>query len=74
MEKDIQVGPEAVLKMSVVAGKVRFEIDYVGKQMSAGSFAELEVEAYASLLKAAIPGGVDDMIIDGLIAAMKLVP
>ncbi len=74
MEKDIQMGPEDTLKMSIVLGVVRVENVYAGTQMKAGAYVELTVDAYLELLKAAIPGTIDDVIIDALEAAMKFVP
>jgi len=74
MEKDIQIGAEDVLKMSISNGIVRIENVYAGKQAKAGAYVELTVEAYLEMLKKAIPGNVDDVVIDGLESAMKFIP
>jgi len=74
MEKDVNIGPESILKMSFVAGKARVEIDYAGKQATAGAYVEMDAKQYLELLKAAIPGTVDDAIINALEMAMTVVP
>lgn len=74
MEKDVQLGPETVAKMSFVSGKARLELAYAGKQATAGMFVEMSAKEYLEMLKAAIPGTIDDTIIDVLEAAMTIVP
>ncbi len=73
MEKDIQLGPEAKAVMAIADGKVSISIVYSGKQASANASISMDVEQYAALLKAAIPGTIDDTIIDLLVAAMKVI-
>lgn len=73
MEKDMQLGPETDAKIIVSGGVVRMQIDYVGKQMKGGAYAEMSPEAYGQMLKDAIPGKIDDAIIDVIIAALKVV-
>lgn len=74
MEKDVAMGPESQLKMSFVSGKARVEIAYAGKQANAGAFIEMDAKQYLDLLKDAIPGTIDDSIINVLEAAMTVVP
>ena len=65
----IQKG-EASLNMKVEEKKVKIELKYDGTQADAAVMVELEVEQYLEMLKAAIPGTVDDMVIDGLKAML----
>lgn len=71
MEKDIQIGPETQAALKFNGGIARMEINYAGVQMKGGAYVEMSAEAYAQMLKDAIPGKIDDTIIDLLIAAMK---
>lgn len=72
MEKDIDLGPEAKAKIAIVDGKVQLSVSYEGKQASAGASAALDIDAFAKLLKDAIPGKIDDTVIDLLVTAMKM--
>jgi len=54
MEKDFQLGPEALAKLSFGNGKARIELDYTGKQATAGSYVELSIDAFLLLLEGAI--------------------
>lgn len=74
MEKSIALGPETTAKMGFSAGKARIELAYAGKQATAGMFVEMTAKEYLDMLKAAIPGEVDDYIINALEAAMTIVP
>lgn len=69
MEK--QLGPEAKASLEVVDGKVVVSIKYDGAQASALASVSLSIEEYAKMLKEAIPGQIDDMVIDLLVAALK---
>jgi hypothetical protein len=71
MEKDIQLGAEAEVILKIENAKVSIGMQYTGKQASANAGVTLDVEQFAKLLKDAIPGTLDDTVIDLLIAAMK---
>ncbi len=71
MEKDVQLGPEARAALKLADGKVVLSIDYAGKQAGASASVSLDIDQFAGLLKDAIPGKIDDTIIDLLVAAMK---
>jgi hypothetical protein len=73
MEKDLALGPEAKAALKIADGKVSIGVDYVGKQASASAVVSLDVEQFAQLLKDAIPGKIDDTVIDLLVAAMKAI-
>lgn len=73
MEKDIQLGPEDKAFLKIEGGKVIFGNEYAGKQVSASAMISADIDQFASLLKAAIPGKIDDTIIDLLVAAMKAI-
>lgn len=73
MEKSVQLGPEAKASLKFDGGKAILGIEYAGVQASALAQVSLDVEQFGKLLKDAIPGQVDDAIIDVLIAAMKVV-
>lgn len=67
---NIQKG-EANLKLEIKEGKVFLILGYDGKQADAEFKIILGVEEYAQMLKDAIPGQIDDGIIDLIVAAMK---
>lgn len=73
MDKLLQLGPEAQAEMKIADGKVVLSLNYVGKQATGSASLSLDVEQFAQMLKDAIPGTIDDAIIDVLIAAMKVV-
>lgn len=73
MEKDLVLGPEAKAVLKIEGGKVLLSIQYDGVQASASAGISLDVDQFATLLKDAIPGKVDDAVIDVLVAAMKIV-
>ena len=72
MEKVIDLGPEAKAVLRIVDGKVLLGVQYVGKQASAEANASLDIDQFAKMLKDAIPGKIDDTVIDLLVAAMKM--
>jgi len=73
MDKEIQLGPEAKADLKIEGGKVIVSIQYDGAQASALAQVSMDVEQYAALLKKAIPGQIDDAVIDVLVAAMKVI-
>ena len=66
----IQKG-EGKLELEIKDGKVLFIVGYDGKQADAELKISLGVEEYAEMLKKAIPGKIDDTVIDLLVASMK---
>ncbi len=71
-----QLGPEAKGSLDLVGGKLVGSVEYKGADLSAKLDLEFNAEPVlkklAQKLKDAIPGGIDDMIIDAAIAsAMK---
>lgn len=72
MDKQIDLGPEAKANIKIEDGKVLLSVEYSGKQAAAGAHAALSIDAFAQLLKDAIPGKIDDTVIDLLVTAMKL--
>lgn len=63
MEKDIALGSEAGLKLSVVAGKLRIEITSDHASGKAGAFVEESADYFLDKLAALIPGVWDDAVI-----------
>ena len=68
---DGNLGAEAVYKLTLNEGKLKLSLDYDGKQADAGLYISLDVKQFIELLKDAIPGKIDDIILDGLLAALK---
>lgn len=67
---NIQKG-EANLKLEIKEGNVGLTLSYDGKQADAEFKVKLTIEEYAEMLKDAIPGEIDDTVIDLIVAAMK---
>jgi NADPH-dependent curcumin reductase CurA len=68
---DGSIGPEAKYDLEVKNGEVVVTIDYKGADARAKLEAALSVDQYLEKLKAAIPGKIDDYIIDALKKAMS---
>jgi len=66
---NIQKG-EAKLSMKIEDLKVKVSLEYDGKQADAKLEVSLGIDEYLEMLKGAIKGDVDDMIIDGLKALL----
>lgn len=67
---NIQKG-EGSLQMKIEDGKVKVALVYDGKQADAKLEISLGADEYLDMLKKAIPGEIDDAIIDMLKLAMK---
>jgi hypothetical protein len=67
---NVQKG-EAALSVKIEDGKVKLLLSYDGKQADAALSVDLDVDQYLDMLKVAIPGSIDDSIIDLLKVAMK---
>ena len=69
-----EISNEADLKLEFTKeGNVKFEVVYAGKGATAGTYLEMKSEYFLDKLKEAIPGEVDDKIIDMLKVAFKIV-
>jgi hypothetical protein len=62
---------EVDLDVAFKQGKLQLTVKYDGKGADASVTVALESEYFLSKLKAAIPGQVDDAVINLLLAAMK---
>lgn len=62
---------EGQLELKIEDGKVKLIISYDGQQADASLTVSLSIEEYLDMLKAAIPGDIDDTIIDLIKVAMK---
>jgi hypothetical protein len=71
----VAIGTEGEAKIEFVDGKARLEAKYAGADASAGAFIEVKASQFVikglEYLKAKIPGGVDDIVIDALISKVK---
>jgi len=75
MEKELlnkDLGKELDLKIDFKDGKLALSLVYDGKGGDASIGLSLEPDYFLDKLKAAIPGQIDDTVIDVLKAAFKL--
>lgn len=73
MEKkiaELEFSKEGGLDLAFVEKKLRLTISYDGKGVDAGVYADVDPEYFLDKLKAAIPGEIDDTVIDLLKAAL----
>lgn len=70
---DGKIGAEGQFDIKIEQGVVKFTAAHASKGAELGAFANVSVEYFLDKLKAAIPGPVDDVIIDVLKGAMKAV-
>lgn len=71
MEVGKEISSEADLKFEIADGKVKIIVSYEGKGAGADLAVYAKAEYFGEKLAEAIPGDLDDVIIKGLIAAMK---
>lgn len=69
--KQGEIGAEANYSLSVVDGKLKLAIKYDGKQADAELAIMLDGSAFLDKLAAAIPGKIDDMVINAIKGALK---
>lgn len=62
---------EAALDVDFKDGKLRLSVSYDGKGADAGIYVDLEPEYFLDKLAAAIPGKLDDAVIEMLKGALK---
>ena len=65
-EKEIEIGSDADLDIEIGEGKVKLSLGYEGKGAKAGVFVEIKAEYFIDKLKKAIPGEIDDAILEML--------
>lgn len=61
-----QIGAEGSYSIKFEQGKVKMQVAYAGKGADAGMHLNLDKKYFLQQLKDAIPGGIDDFIIDQL--------
>lgn len=74
MEKEIigaAIGPEAKVDLKLKDGALVVEVVYAGADGYASLAVGIKPDAFIDKLKAAIPGSLDDMVLEALKAAMK---
>lgn len=64
-------GKELDYKFEIKDGIVKLVVSYEGKGLKSELVNELSAEYFGAKLKEAIPGGVDDVVIDMLVALLK---
>jgi hypothetical protein len=75
MEKELAVGeisPEAKYVIEFKNGELEAHVEYQGKFAGASVKVSLPAEAIIDAIKAAIPGKVDDVILDIIKNAVKV--
>ena len=70
---DVEISKEADFDIVWKDGKLGIVLSYDGKGVDAGAYANVEPDYFLEKLKKAIPGDVDDKVIDLLRAGMKIV-
>jgi len=65
------IGPHAKYDVKFDQGKLVIETVYDGAMADVGVVLKVDAESVLTALKAAIPGAIDDAIIDGAIALLK---
>jgi len=68
---DGKIGSEGDYDLVWKDGKLRFTIGYDGKGVDSGIYLDLEPSYFMEKLKLAIPGELDDKVIDMIMLAMK---
>lgn len=66
------IGPEAKYDVVFTEGKLRAELKYAGVMGGAGLYVEVGADQVVEAIKAAIPGKVDDAVLDVLKAALLM--
>ena len=67
-----ELGGEGELDLSLENGKLKLSVKYAGKGGDATVSAALNPDYFLDKLAAAIPGGIDDAVINILKAALKM--
>lgn len=68
---NVAVGPEANLVLKLEDGKVKVMLKYAGADVEADLGVALKPDAFVAKLKEMIPGKVDDMVFDLILAQLK---
>jgi hypothetical protein len=61
---DGQIGPEAKYDVAFKGGKLVLSLDYQGKMAGAGVSVSVDANAVISAIEAAIPGKLDDAVLE----------
>lgn len=67
-----QIGSEAKYSVVIENGKLLLKLDYAGQLGGAGLYASVGARQVLDALKAAIPGVIDDALINAAEAALGL--
>lgn len=67
---DKQLGPEDKVKISLTGGKLVITNSYQGKQVGCDVSLTVDAKAFLEQLKVAIPGSIDDYVINMAEAAL----
>ncbi len=68
------IGPEAQYDVAFVGGKLQAKLKYDGAMGGGSVEMHIGVEQVIAAIKVAIPGQIDDLILDGLAGMLKMVP
>lgn len=68
-----QLGPEASYSLKFEGGKLKAQVDYTGADLGGGVMFALDTDKVVEAIKKAIPGQIDDMVLDLLKTALKAV-
>lgn len=74
MKKELasgEVAKNAKYELNFEEGYLVAKIDYDGKVMDAGMYVKLSVDEVIDAIKKAIPGKIDDLILDNLKLLLK---
>lgn len=65
------LGDKGKLKLEFKEGALVLSVDYDGKMFDAGMSVKVDAESVLQALKLAVPGKIDDLVIDEIIAFLK---
>jgi hypothetical protein len=66
-----ELGSESLLKLEVVEGKLKLSVKYDGKGLDGELSLLLDPDYFADKLAEAVPGKIDDLLLDLLKKALK---
>ena len=68
---EMPISKETEFELEFKDGKLRLVLGYDGKGVDGGIFADLDPEYFLDKLAEAIPGNVDNMVIEAIKGALK---
>lgn len=68
-----QIGPETKWALKFEGGQLKVSVDNAGTMGSAGLYLAVGADQVISAIEAAIPGQLDDQVLDLLKAALKAI-